>query len=82
MDIKCTRGNEDDKGFGDNRYTQKNQDNRELRDNQDNPETVLDVSRQNLKADCGNCFGLCCVALYFAASEGFPNDKKQGQPMH
>jgi len=23
---------------------------------------------------------LCCVALYFSASEGFPNDKKAGQP--
>ncbi|HEX3031912.1 MAG TPA: pentapeptide repeat-containing protein, partial [Bacillota bacterium] len=27
-----------------------------------------------------NCFGLCCVALYFAASEGFPTDKAPGQP--
>ena len=35
---------------------------------------------RDLRADCGNCFGLCCVALYFSASEGFPNDKEAGQP--
>lgn len=34
----------------------------------------------NLRADCENCFGLCCVALYFSASEGFPIDKDAGQP--
>ncbi|WP_291353145.1 pentapeptide repeat-containing protein [Desulfosporosinus sp.] len=34
----------------------------------------------NLQADCVNCFGLCCVALYFSASEGFPIDKDAGQP--
>jgi len=33
----------------------------------------------DLRADCGKCFGLCCVALYFSASEGFPNDKEAGQ---
>lgn len=33
-----------------------------------------------LKADCANCQGLCCVALYFFASEGFPKDKEPGQP--
>ncbi|SDI08270.1 pentapeptide repeat-containing protein [Desulfosporosinus hippei] len=38
------------------------------------------MSRSNLIADCEKCFGLCCVALYFAASEGFPNDKDAGQP--
>ena len=36
-------------------------------------------SRSNLRADCENCFGLCCVALYFSASEGFPLDKDAGQ---
>ncbi|KGK88106.1 hypothetical protein DP73_13460 [Desulfosporosinus sp. HMP52] len=35
---------------------------------------------RNLIADCEKCFGLCCVALYFAASEGFPNNKDAGQP--
>ena len=39
-----------------------------------------DTSHDNLQADCQNCFGLCCVALYFAASEGFPSDKEAGQP--
>lgn len=34
----------------------------------------------NLQADCNNCFGLCCVALYFSASEGFPRDKEPGEP--
>lgn len=34
----------------------------------------------NLRADCEKCFGLCCVALYFSSSEGFPNDKDAGQP--
>ncbi len=39
-----------------------------------------DISRHNLRADCENCFGLCCVALYFSASEGFPVDKDAGKP--
>ena len=39
-----------------------------------------DKSRSNLRADCEKCFGLCCVALYFSASEGFPIDKEAGQP--
>jgi len=34
----------------------------------------------NLQADCEECFGLCCVALYFSASEGFPSNKDVGQP--
>lgn len=33
-----------------------------------------------LRPDCEKCFGLCCVALYCAASEGFPNDKAAGKP--
>lgn len=36
--------------------------------------------RTDLTADCGNCFGLCCVALPFAASADFAVDKKAGQP--
>lgn len=36
--------------------------------------------RPQLLADCGNCFGLCCVALPFAASTDFAVDKKAGQP--
>lgn len=37
-------------------------------------------SPHHLKADCEKCFGLCCVSLYFSASEGFPTDKDAGQP--
>lgn len=43
-------------------------------------EPLRDNSFGNLRADCQNCFGLCCVALYFSASEGFPIDKDAGQP--
>jgi uncharacterized protein YjbI with pentapeptide repeats len=35
---------------------------------------------KNLRVDCEKCFGLCCVALYFSTSEGFPNDKESGKP--
>ena len=31
--------------------------------------------RNSLQADCENCFGLCCVALPFAASVDFAIDK-------
>ncbi|WP_234347373.1 pentapeptide repeat-containing protein [Streptomyces specialis] len=33
-----------------------------------------------LRADCANCFALCCVALPFAASAGFAVDKAAGEP--
>ncbi|WP_411107744.1 pentapeptide repeat-containing protein [Streptomyces sp. cmx-4-9] len=33
-----------------------------------------------LQADCGNCFGLCCVALPFAKSRDFAADKPAGTP--
>lgn len=35
---------------------------------------------QRLKADCESCFGLCCVALPFAASADFAASKAAGQP--
>jgi uncharacterized protein YjbI with pentapeptide repeats len=35
---------------------------------------------QDLRADCANCSGLCCVALPFAASSDFALDKDAGQP--
>lgn len=41
---------------------------------------IPDNTYHNLRADCENCFGLCCIALYFSASEGFPTDKEAGQP--
>ena len=34
----------------------------------------------DLKADCEKCFGFCCAALHFSASEGFPVDKEAGNP--
>lgn len=40
----------------------------------------LSFKRNNLRADCGSCYGLCCVALYYSAAEGFPADKKAGEP--
>lgn len=39
-----------------------------------------DDSRRNLRADCGSCFGLCCVALPFTASADFAVDKAAGDP--
>ncbi|WP_243523259.1 pentapeptide repeat-containing protein [Bacillus pseudomycoides] len=38
------------------------------------------VSFNNLRADCENCFGLCCVALPFAASADFAVNKDGGKP--
>ncbi len=35
---------------------------------------------KELRIDCERCFGLCCVALYFSASEGFPTNKEAGKP--
>lgn len=39
-----------------------------------------DKRSKELRVDCGKCFGLCCVALYFSASEGFPTNKDAGKP--
>lgn len=36
--------------------------------------------KSGLKAECDKCFGFCCAALYFSASEGFPTDKEAGNP--
>lgn len=36
-------------------------------------------SRTDLKADCANCFGLCCVALTFSKSADFAIDKSAGE---
>jgi len=33
-----------------------------------------------LQGDCENCFGLCCVALPFAASSDFAMNKEAGKP--
>lgn len=34
----------------------------------------------DLRGDCARCFGLCCVALPFAASADFARDKPAGKP--
>ncbi|MFD0693034.1 pentapeptide repeat-containing protein [Paenibacillus sp. GCM10027628] len=39
-----------------------------------------DKIHQSMLADCENCFGLCCVALPFAASTDFATDKDAGKP--
>jgi hypothetical protein len=36
--------------------------------------------REDLGADCAECFGLCCVALAFSRSSDFPFDKAAGDP--
>ncbi|MDZ5607958.1 pentapeptide repeat-containing protein [Bacillus pseudomycoides] len=38
------------------------------------------MSFNSLRADCENCFGLCCVALPFAASADFAVNKDAGKP--
>jgi uncharacterized protein YjbI with pentapeptide repeats len=38
------------------------------------------ADRADLRGDCGRCFGLCCVALPFAASADFARDKDAGKP--
>ena len=42
--------------------------------------TPSDAHRETLRADCSNCFGLCCVALSFARSADFALDKSAGEP--
>jgi len=40
----------------------------------------VDPRQIELQTDCEKCFGFCCVALYFSASEGFPTDKDASTP--
>ncbi|MFF7468333.1 pentapeptide repeat-containing protein [Streptomyces sp. NPDC008092] len=42
------------------------------------PEHISEQAR--LRGDCARCFGLCCVALPFAASADFAVDKPAGKP--
>jgi hypothetical protein len=41
---------------------------------------VRETGGDPFAADCGNCFGLCCVVLPFTASADFAADKAAGQP--
>jgi uncharacterized protein YjbI with pentapeptide repeats len=40
----------------------------------------VERGRLGLRADCGSCFGLCCVALHFTRSAAFALDKPAGEP--
>ena len=46
----------------------------------DRPEAAIDEWRPVLRADCGRCFGLCCVAPAFSVSADFAIDKPAGHP--
>ncbi|MBZ9609659.1 pentapeptide repeat-containing protein [Clostridium estertheticum] len=61
-------------------YPHGNKDDKALSENYRDSVSFLDMSLHNLRGDCEKCFGLCCVALYFSASEGFPIDKDAGKP--
>ena len=51
-----------------------------INDNKKAAQLFCDRGFQELRANCEKCFGFCCVALYFSASEGFPEDKAAGKP--
>lgn len=44
------------------------------------PTGVPATEREDLSADCANCFGLCCVALTLTASADFAINKEAGEP--
>jgi uncharacterized protein YjbI with pentapeptide repeats len=43
-------------------------------------EREREQDRLELRADCGACFGLCCVALHLSRSADFAFDKPAGEP--
>ncbi|NEA66503.1 pentapeptide repeat-containing protein [Streptomyces sp. SID12488] len=51
-----------------------------LSEKPEHPAPATAAADPNLRSDCGSCFGLCCVALPFAASADFATDKDAGQP--
>ncbi|UUZ90126.1 hypothetical protein LJK87_29585 [Paenibacillus sp. P25] len=51
-----------------------------MSENHEKTGAVSDRSRLRLQGDCESCFGLCCVALPFAASVDFAVDKAGGKP--
>ncbi|NHW35793.1 pentapeptide repeat-containing protein [Paenibacillus aceris] len=53
-----------------------------MSEQQDYTEPVPDRINHRLRADCESCFGLCCVALPFAASIDFAIDKAASHPCH
>lgn len=44
------------------------------------PSPTPSLLRRDLRADCGNCFALCCTALGFSRSVDFAEDKPAGSP--
>ncbi|MFB7559238.1 pentapeptide repeat-containing protein [Streptomyces brevispora] len=44
------------------------------------PDRADSSGRAGLRADCGNCFGLCCVALTLTRSADFAINKDAGKP--
>ncbi len=43
----------------------------------------LDISKdlyRELRIDCSKCSGLCCTALFFSKTDGFPENKSAGKP--
>lgn len=57
-----------------------NKSDKELSKNNRESVFFVDERFHNLRVDCEKCFGLCCIALYFSASEGFPTNKEAGKP--
>ena len=37
-------------------------------------------TRPKMQGDCGKCSGLCCIALFFSPTDGFPDQKAAGEP--
>ncbi|WP_426445851.1 pentapeptide repeat-containing protein [Paenibacillus sp. S-38] len=48
--------------------------------NYESSASLADNRYPRLASDCESCFGLCCVALPYAASSDFAIDKQAGQP--
>ncbi|MFF4986036.1 pentapeptide repeat-containing protein [Streptosporangium saharense] len=44
------------------------------------PHPTATTGQRTLRADCANCFGLCCTVPAFSASTDFAIDKPAGQP--
>lgn len=43
-------------------------------------DTKYEIIQSKLKIDCDKCSGLCCVALFCAKTDGFPENKNAGVP--
>ncbi|MBK3496335.1 pentapeptide repeat-containing protein [Viridibacillus sp. YIM B01967] len=51
-----------------------------MSENNEDTNPKNNISSNSLRADCEKCFGLCCVALPFAASGDFATKKDAGKP--